>query len=105
MINKMIINLPMGFERYHIWRRVNSARFVFMPFINELLGGIILHVIGFFTRLCAVIPLFLIWFICYAHLYVYGLKIWDNSSFGLEIFHYQMKKMRKYYDLFSKKQE
>jgi len=101
--NKMIINLPMGFERYHIWRRIRFENFVLMPLIYELLGGFILHIIGFFTRLCAVIPIFLIWFICYAYIYIYGLIIWDNSRFGLEMFHYQMKKMRKYYDLFSKK--
>jgi hypothetical protein len=101
--NKMIINLPMGFERYHFWRRVNSERFSFMPLIYEMLGGIILNVVGFFTRLCAVIPLALLWFFFYLPLYIMGVIRWDNSSFGLEIFQYQMKKMRKYYDLLSKK--
>ena len=103
--NKMLINLPMGFERYHIWRRVNSERFGLLPFINEVLGAFILHIIGFFTRLCAVIPLVLMWFVFYVPMYIMGLSLWDNSSFGLETFYYQMKKMRKYYDLFSKKQE
>jgi hypothetical protein len=39
---------------------VNSERFSFLPLINEILGGIILHLIGFLTRLCAVIPLVLL---------------------------------------------
>jgi len=90
--NKMIIKLPMGFERYHIWRRVNSERLTFMPLINEVLGWFILYGIGFFARFCAVIPMVLIFFIFYFPYYYLVLDTWGNTSFGLEAFQYQMKK-------------
>ena len=100
-----LIEYPFGYDLFHIGRELKSERFFLMPIFNELFGSIIIYILGFFPRMLVVLPLFLMWYLLAILIYVMLIHWFDKSSFGLDGFHYQMKKGRQYYGLFSKKQE
>jgi len=100
-----LIEYPFGYDLFHIGRELKAERFFLMPLFNELFGSIIIYILGIFPRMLVVLPLFLIWYLLAILVYIALMHVFDKSSFGLDELHYQMKKGRQYYGLFSKKQE
>jgi len=99
-----MIEFPFGYDLFHIGRELKKERFYLMPIFNELFGSIIIYFFGWFPRFFAVLPLTFILYFMGFFIYL-NLMHWFDTGLGLDEIYYRIKKGRKFYGLFSKKQE